>query len=114
VRDAPAPASDERELLRRTAQDVERARREIDTIGALAIPRVRTYFETAIARLGPLTASDDVPGDVRRIAERCRLTLSSHLLAAEDLEAAGMPLSAVAMLLRRATDSAVLTVRADG
>ena len=58
----------------------------------------------------PLPPKATSSREMRRAAERCRAMLSSHLLAAEDLEAAGVPNPAIAQLLRRATDAFALAV----
>jgi hypothetical protein len=96
------PAAD---LLDRAGSDVARARRQLEVLGVAGIHPARVHLETAVVRLHPCIARDDVPREVRRAAERGRATLSSHLLAADDLEIAGVPDRAVAQLLRRATDA---------
>jgi hypothetical protein len=108
------PTLSGREILTNAQREVERARHQLELFGVVAVRDARMIFESAIARLHPLIANDDVPGDVRRSAERCRSTLSSHLLAAEDLEAAGLPQADVALLLQRATDAFDVAAKSDG
>jgi hypothetical protein len=83
------------------AADIDRARRMLDGSGAAAIPAARRHLEAATARLGPVAADDHVDADVRRAAERCRATLSSHLLAADNLEVVGFEPDAVLTMLAR-------------
>jgi hypothetical protein len=92
-------------VRRRAAYDIQRARQQLDLRGVAAVATARVHLETAVARLHPLVARDDLPLTTRRSVERCRALLSSHLLAAEDLEAAGVSTTVIARLLRRATDA---------
>ena len=105
MRDSVVRAVPDDSLLGRAGSDVARARRQLELLGVAGIHPARVHLETAVVRLHPFIASDDVPREVRRAAERGRATLSSHLLAADDLEIAGVPDRAVAQLLRRATDA---------
>lgn len=84
--------------------DVEQARRRLDFFGPAANTVAHHHLQTAIDRLRPLAADDDVPRVVRMVAERWRASLSSHLLAARDVQAAGATPATVTKLLRRATD----------
>jgi hypothetical protein len=95
----------EPDVLSRARSDVDRARRQLDLLGVAAIHPACIHLEIASARLHPYIAHDDVSQEFRRTAERCRATLCSHLLAAENLEAAGVPETAIVQLLRRATDA---------
>lgn len=105
MRNSIMPDLAEPDVFMRARSDVERARRHVDLLGVAAIHPARIHLEIAAARLRPYVADTEVPPQVRRTAERCRATLCSHLLAAEDLEAAGVPDLAVARLLRRATEA---------
>jgi hypothetical protein len=87
--------------LELAAGDIDRARRMLDGNGVAAIPAARRHLEAATARLGPVAADDDADPDVRRAAERCRVTLSSHLLAADNLEVVGFEPGAVLTMLAR-------------
>jgi hypothetical protein len=93
------------DVLLFATDDIERARRALDGRGASALDTARTHLEIAIARLGPVAIDDELPREVRRAAERCRATLSSHLLAADNLEAVGVEPDMVAALLRRGTEA---------
>ena len=105
MRDSVVRVVPEDSLLGRAGSDVARARRQLELLGVAGIHPARVHLETAVVRLRPYIARDDVPREVRRAAERGRATLSSHLLAADDLEIAGVPDRAVAQLLQRATDA---------
>jgi hypothetical protein len=94
---------DERATFARARSDVNRARRQLDMLGTVAIHTARIHLEIAVASLQPLTADTNVAPERRRVAERCRATLSSHLLAAENLDLAGVPDEAIVELLGRAT-----------
>jgi hypothetical protein len=96
---------DGREVLLAAAADVDRARRQLDLHGDAGLATARACLRVAVARLRPIATRVDVRREVRRSAQRCRSTLSSHLLAAENLEAAGVGTAAVASLLRRATEA---------
>jgi hypothetical protein len=96
---------DGREVLLAAAADVDRARRQLDLHGDAGLATARACLRVAVARLRPVAARVDVRREVRRSAQQCRSTLSSHLLAAENLEAAGVAPAAVANLLRRATEA---------
>ena len=112
MRDSVVRAVPEAGLFGRAGSDVARARRQLELLGVAGIHPARVHLETAVVRLHPYIARDDLPREVRRAAERGRATLSSHLLAADDLEIAGVPDRAVAQLLWRATeafDRAVIT-----
>jgi uncharacterized protein (UPF0147 family) len=101
-----------RDVLRLAADDIARARRQLDLSGEAAIAAVRMHLEIAIARLQPVAIDDELPREVRRAVERCRATLSSHLLAADNLEAVGVEATMVVALLRRATDAGALEAAA--
>jgi hypothetical protein len=100
------------EVILLAAGDIDRARRHLDLRGAAAVDAARACLEAAIIRLRPVVADDDLPLTLRRAAERCRAKLSSHLLAAENLEAAGVSRAKVAMLLRRGTEAGELEASA--
>jgi hypothetical protein len=105
---------DERATFARARSDVDRARRQLDMLGSDAIHAARIHLEIAVASLQPLTADRNVEKEVRRVAERCRATLSSHLLAAENLDLAGVPDEAIVELLGRATQVFDAAVEAIG
>jgi hypothetical protein len=96
------------DVLRRAADDIARARFQLDLHGEDAIETARWHLELAIARLHPVAIDDDVPRDVQQAAQRCRVTLSSHLLAVDNLEAVGVGPGEVATFLRRATEAGAL------
>ena len=96
---------EECEVLLAAAAEVGRARRQLDLHGDAAVGMARARLRIAAARLQPVATGTDVRHEVRRAAARCRTALSSHLLAAEDLEAAGVAPAAVTSLLRRATEA---------
>jgi hypothetical protein len=100
-----AYASAPLDTLRRAADDIARARFQLDLHGDGAIETARWYLELAIARLAPIALDEDVPREVQQAAHRCRVTLSSHLLAADNFEAVGVGRGEVSALLRRATDA---------
>jgi uncharacterized protein (UPF0147 family) len=100
------------DVLRLATDDIAQARRLLERRGAAAIDESRTHLETAIARLEPVATDDELPREVRRAVERCRATLSSHLLAADNLEAVGVETKMVVALLRRATDAGALDAAA--
>jgi hypothetical protein len=82
---------------------IDRARRMLDWTGASAIPAARLHLEAAAVELGEIAAAEDADPDIRLAAERCRATLSSHLLAADNLEAVGFgPAAVLEMLVRGA------------
>jgi hypothetical protein len=93
--------------LELAADDIDRARRLLDWSGTAAIPAARLHLDAATARLGPLPADDGTDPDVRRAAERCRATLSSHLLAADNLELVGFEPDAVLTMLARGATAAL-------
>jgi hypothetical protein len=95
--------SRDREPVRNAILELQRARAELDVYGPAALAGARTRLERVLARLEPVTADEDVPLALRRAVERCRATLSSHLVAAENLEAVGVTLEQVTSLVRRAT-----------
>jgi hypothetical protein len=83
---------------------IDRARQMLDGAGATAIPAARLHLEAAAVELGEIAADGEADPDVRLAAERCRATLSSHLLAADNLEAVGFgPAAVFEMLVRGAT-----------
>lgn len=84
------------------ALHVDLARRELELGGDGAAAAARSHLEAAIARLRPTVADGDLPPAAREAAERWRASLSSYVLAALDLAAAGVPSATVARLLRRA------------
>lgn len=95
------------------AVHVDRARRMLDWTGATAIPAARLHLETAVDQLGAIAADLDADPGIRRAAERGRATLSSHLLAADNLEAVGFgPAAVLEMLVRGAAAGAEETAAA--
>jgi hypothetical protein len=95
--------SSDRDAVRGAIAELQRARVQLDVYGPAALAGVRARLERVLARLEPVTADEEVPVALRRAVERCRAALSSHLLAAENLEAVGVAPGQVAALLRRAT-----------
>jgi uncharacterized protein (UPF0147 family) len=103
----------DRDALRGAISDLQRARRQLDVHGEAAIGTARVQLERAIVRLEPVTTDNELPLDIRRAAERCRATLSSHLVAAENLEAVGVAPEQVTSILRRATTTDELEAAVD-
>jgi hypothetical protein len=105
------------DTLQAAAEDIGAARRHLELRGDAGISTARASLERAIALLAPASSDEDLPDDARDAAMRCRVVLSSHLLAADDFEAVGIERAAIVSLLYRATDSseleaAILDVRA--
>jgi hypothetical protein len=82
---------------------IDRARRMLDAKGATAIPAARLRLEAAAVELGAIAGDEGTDPDLRLAAERGRAALSSHLLAADNLEAVGFgPAAVLEMLVRGA------------
>jgi hypothetical protein len=86
-------------------QDVHRARRQLRQLGPEALPVAQSHLENAVARLGRVTATAGLPSELTQVAAAWRVRLSSHLLAAHDLAAAGAPSTTVVRVLRRGTET---------
>jgi hypothetical protein len=91
---------------------IDRARRMLDGKGASAIPAARLCLEAAAVELGEIAGDEDTDADIRLAAERCRAALSSHLLAADNLEAVGFGPTAVVEILVRGTAAGVEEIAA--
>jgi len=91
------------------ARHVDLARHALDGGGGGddGVGAARWHLESAIDGLRPAVADDDLPGPLRHAAEQWRADLSSYLLAALNLDAAGVPPTTVVRLLRRATQGGV-------
>src|SRR5262245_56226219 len=95
-----------RDVLEVVAHDIDLARRLLDSHGPAGVESARACRESAMLRLGPPASTSDLPADAWRAAARCRATLSSHLIAADELEAAGAPRDTVVRVLRQGTEAA--------
>jgi hypothetical protein len=96
------------DTLKAAADDIGSARRQLELGGEAAISTARVSLERAVDLLAPAMTDSELPYPVRNAAQRCRVVLSSHLLAAYDFEAVGAETAAVVSLLYRAADTSKL------
>jgi hypothetical protein len=99
-----------RDVFFAAAREIECARRELELDDVDGVRIARDHLNAAVNGLKPAAADDHLPIAVRRASERCRTTLSSHLLAAEALATAGVSTTTIVRVVRRATDAAAVQV----
>jgi hypothetical protein len=109
----PLALISDRVAVRDALAELQRARAHLDVDGPAALVSVRARLERVLARLEPVAADEEVPIALRRAVERCRATLGSHLVAAENLEAVGVAPEQVVSVLRRATTTDELEAAVD-
>ena len=100
--------------LRAAVDDIDDARARLAGEGGTRVVAARAALERAIALLAIAATDADLPDGMRDAAQRGRIVLSSHLLAADDLAEVGVGDEAVVSLLSRGLERTADEVRADG